>query len=55
MARYEYLCLDCEQRFEIREPMSEHDGQTPPECPSCGSRQTRQLLSPFFPSTSRKS
>lgn len=55
MARYEYVCLDCEHRFEIRESMSEHDAGASPECPSCESRRTRQLLSPFFANTSRKS
>lgn len=60
MARYEYSCQDCKHAFTISERMSEHaegrKGKKPkgPECPECGSRDTRQVFSPFFAKTSSK-
>lgn len=54
MARYEYLCGDCGHVFEIQEPITEHESGASPECPECGSRETRQRPSPFFPDTSDK-
>lgn len=54
MARYDYRCEDCDETFEVEEPMSEHGGDEQPECPSCGSEDTRQVMSPFYPETSDK-
>lgn len=54
MATYEYRCRECEHTFERREPISEHRSGGHPECPSCGSRKTRQLMSPFFADTAKK-
>ena len=44
MARYEYRCKVCDDRFEIRRPMSEADAPT--VCPS-GHREVARLLSVF--------
>lgn len=54
MARYEYRCEACGETFVIEERISEHDSDASPECPGCGSRETRQLMSEFFPDTSSK-
>ena len=44
MARYEYRCKVCDDRFEVRRPMSEADTST--TCPS-GHREVARLLSVF--------
>lgn len=49
MPIYEFLCIDCEMRFE--ELVRNGDGNPPP-CPSCGSNRLARLLSVF---TTRKS
>jgi putative FmdB family regulatory protein len=54
MARYDYRCEDCGTTFEIQERISEHEADASPECPECGSRETRQQMSDFFPDTSDK-
>lgn len=54
MARYDFQCEECGRTFEVREPMDEHRGDSKPECPDCGSRETRQVLTPFYPDTSDK-
>ncbi len=42
MPYYEYVCPDCETRFEIRRSMKEIDD--PAICPQCqGTRATRQV------------
>lgn len=55
MARYEFRCEDCGESFEVERSMSEHEREGPPACPECGSGDTRQLMSGFFPDTSDKS
>lgn len=61
MARYDYTCDDCKHVFTISERMDDHatgKGRKEakgPECPECGSRDTRQVFSPFFAKTSSKS
>lgn len=54
MARYEYTCEECGATFVVEELISEHDRDASPECPECGSGDTRQLMSEFFPDTSDK-
>lgn len=44
MARYEYRCKVCDERFELRRAMSEADD--PATCPS-GHRDVARLLSVF--------
>lgn len=46
MPMYEFACQDCGQSFEKRLRMSQaSDAQ---DCPSCGSHQTRKLISSAF-------
>jgi putative FmdB family regulatory protein len=44
MALYEYRCRTCDQRFEVRRPMS--DAGSPAPCPE-GHDDTVRLLSTF--------
>ena len=44
MARYEYRCRTCDDRFELRRPMAEADA--PAACPS-GHADVVRLLSVF--------
>ena len=41
MPIYEYVCSDCEQKFELLKPMSQaEEGAT---CPKCGGKSKRVL------------
>ncbi len=56
MALYEYRCQDCKTVFTVSESIREHEkDHDAPNCPECGSRHTRQLMSGFFAQTSSKS
>jgi putative FmdB family regulatory protein len=54
MAVYEFQCAQCDERFEVQRPMSEHDQlkEHMPTCPKCGAVDTRQLVSVFSCKTS---
>lgn len=52
MPIYEYICLDCRQRFEALRPMKAADA--PIACEFCQGQQTSRLLSVFFASSSGK-
>ncbi|MFO7997091.1 MAG: zinc ribbon domain-containing protein [Dehalococcoidia bacterium] len=45
MPIYEYECLKCGERFELRRSMSESDRET--KCPRCGTENPRRVLSAF--------
>ena len=49
MPTYELECRDCGKRFEIVVSFEEHEKlkDAPAPCPSCGKRDTRQLVSLF--------
>lgn len=47
MARYEYRCEACGETFVREERMSEHGSEASPECPECGSGESRKLMSEF--------
>jgi putative FmdB family regulatory protein len=46
MPIYEYVCLDCGERFETIRPIKEADA--PIACRECESQHTSRLLSLFF-------
>ncbi len=46
MAIYEYVCLDCGNKFEIIRPM--RDADTPIACQKCESEHTSRKLAVFF-------
>ncbi len=52
MALYEYVCHDCETKFEALRPMSQADAAIP--CKQCTSLNTARVLS-LFASVSGKS
>ena len=45
MPLYEYICGNCETRFEMLRPMSQADG--PVACPRCASPNARRMISTF--------
>jgi putative FmdB family regulatory protein len=54
MPQYEFVCKDCKKPFSKFLAISEYDkGQM--TCPTCGSNNVEQQLSPFYVVTSRKS
>ena len=53
MPAYEYTCDKCGNTFTVTRPM---DGRVKqPACPKCKSASTRQVLSPFYAKTIKKS
>ncbi len=46
MPLYEYLCIDCREKFEVLRPMGEAD--TPVDCTLCNSTNTSRTISVFF-------
>jgi putative FmdB family regulatory protein len=54
MPTYQYRCVQCGERFERYEPISEH-GRAQPRCPKCASENTETQPAAFFAKTSRKS
>ncbi|MBW3535256.1 MAG: zinc ribbon domain-containing protein [Gemmatimonadetes bacterium] len=60
MPTYEYRCLDCDEAWERREHIDEHEElanrtAAPPPCPGCESERVEPVLSGFFAKTGRKS
>lgn len=45
MPLYEYVCQDCESRFDALRAMSDADAPIP--CPDCGSERVRRAISLF--------
>ena len=54
MAKYEYRCKKCGQKFEIGMTVGQHEHRHKPACPKCGHRAVEQLPSKFQPVTARK-
>jgi len=46
MPIYEYVCVNCGQKFEMRRSFSQAD--EPATCPACGGQHIRRLLSAFM-------
>lgn len=49
MPIYEYVCLDCGERFELMRSMKDADALT--ACQQCASEHTSRMLSLFFASS----
>ena len=45
MPIYEYECVDCGERFELRRGMTDKDDDI--GCPSCGTKKPRRIFSMF--------
>jgi len=52
MPIYEYVCLECKERFEVLRPMK--DADAPISCTTCTSDHTSRLLTVFFATSSGK-
>lgn len=46
MPIYEYLCLDCEKKFETVRPMSQADA--PLNCQACGGGHVKRQVAVFY-------
>ncbi|MBN1863254.1 MAG: zinc ribbon domain-containing protein [Dehalococcoidales bacterium] len=53
MPIYEYECLKCGVRFELRRSMADSDRKA--ECPQCGAQITRRIFSIFATSSAPNS
>ena len=54
MPTYEYHCLQCGERFERAQHVTEHDSGRV-TCPKCGSDRIEQIFSRFYARTAKKS
>lgn len=52
MPIYEYICLDCGDRFDALRPMKDADEQI--DCHKCSSERTLRQLSIFFAQSAGK-
>lgn len=50
MPLFEYRCGDCDEKFEELVPFAKSDEM---QCPNCGSKNTRKLVSAFATVASR--
>lgn len=60
MPTYEYRCLECQEVWERREHIAQHEEVTAhegstPRCPRCDGDRVEQVFSSFFAKTDRKS
>lgn len=44
---YEYVCSECQNKFEVRATLSEKEKGLKPECPNCHSKKTIRVFSGF--------
>lgn len=52
MPTYDYVCESCGREFIVTETLAEHE--KPHYCPTCGSKNVRQVPSGFAAKTDRK-
>jgi putative FmdB family regulatory protein len=45
MPTYEYVCLDCGNKFDIFATLSEKEKGLKVKCPNCGSKKASQVFS----------
>lgn len=56
MPSYEYYCRKCDQSFEVRMSISEHESKSKQvECPHCHGTEVEQVPARFTAMTSKKS
>ncbi len=48
MPLYEYLCLKCGEKIEIKMTFEEKEKGLKMKCPKCGSEEITQVLGNFF-------
>jgi putative FmdB family regulatory protein len=54
MPSYEFLCLECKNRFSLIMALAEHE-KGGAKCPKCGSKKVEQQWAAFYATTSKKS
>jgi putative FmdB family regulatory protein len=55
MPTYEFQCEQCKKTFTEKQTFAEHDEHKKVKCPKCRSTNVRQIISPAFAKTSKKS
>ena len=45
MPRYDYLCQDCDRRFEVKATVADYSAGLTPPCPGCGSSRAIRVFS----------
>jgi putative FmdB family regulatory protein len=51
MPIYEYECLKCGQRFELRRHITDSDSNI--KCPGCGAEKLQRVISAFMTGSSK--
>jgi putative FmdB family regulatory protein len=41
---YAFRCRDCDTTFDVRATFAEKEAGLEPECPACGSRDVKQIM-----------
>jgi putative FmdB family regulatory protein len=44
MPTYEYICLECKNRFDVFATLAEKEKGLKPDCPNCHSKKTIQVF-----------
>jgi len=44
---YEYVCSDCQSKFDVYATLAEKEKGLKPECPNCHSQKTIQVFGSF--------
>jgi len=47
MPAYEYICIECKNKFDSRLTFAEKESGFKPDCPKCNSRKTVQFFGSF--------
>ena len=47
MPNYEYVCSECQNKFDVYATMAEKEKGLKPECPNCHSKKTIQVFGSF--------
>lgn len=55
MPEYEFECMQCHAEFTERMSFREHDQRKQVQCPKCNSKNVKQVITPAFARTSKKS
>ncbi len=47
MPTYEYICSECQNKFDVYATLAEKEKGLKPECPNCHSKKTIQVFGNF--------
>jgi putative FmdB family regulatory protein len=47
MPNYEYVCSECQNKFDVRASIVQKEKGLKPECPNCHGKKTIQVFSSF--------